>query len=54
MLVAKNNEIVTLRGDCNQRDTLLHEGVVQPTITANTQVRLQSCGLLDVLLELSN
>lgn len=49
--MAKNNEIVTLSGDCNQHDTLLHESeaVVQPTSTANAEVRLQFCGLLDVL-----
>jgi hypothetical protein len=50
MLVAKNNEIVTLSGDCNQHDALHEsEAVVQPTSTANAEVRLQFCGLLDVL-----
>lgn len=51
MLVGKNDEIVTLSGDCNQRDAFLHESeaVVQPTSAANAEVRLQFCGLLDVL-----
>jgi hypothetical protein len=44
MLEAKNDEIVTLSGDCNQHDALLHESeaVVQPTSTANAEVRLNS------------